>query len=137
MADQFVGKWNLVDSDNFDAYMKQVGVGLVTRKIAANLKPTLDISTEGPNHWKIVSTSTFKTFATEFDLGKEFEEETADGRKMKSVFTMEDGKLVQNQTKISPSDKDSRFERFIQDGKLVITMQCGDVNAKRVYEKAT
>ncbi|KAI1720716.1 lipocalin / cytosolic fatty-acid binding protein family domain-containing protein [Ditylenchus destructor] len=136
MAEQFVGKWNLVESENFDAYMKQVGVGLVTRKIAANLKPVLDFTVDG-DHWKMVSTSTFKTVVTEFDLGKEFDETTADGRVLKSVFTWDGSKLVQTQTKIDPKDKDSRFERYIQDGKLIITMESEGVTAKRVYEKAS
>lgn len=30
---KFVGKWNLVSSENFDDYMKEVGVGLMTRKV--------------------------------------------------------------------------------------------------------
>lgn len=50
--------------------------------MAAKLKPVLEIVVSG-NHWKMVSTSTFKTVVTEFDLGVEFDEETADGRKMK------------------------------------------------------
>lgn len=47
MAEQYVGKWNLVESDNFENYLKQVGVGLVTRKAAAATKPTLEISVNG------------------------------------------------------------------------------------------
>lgn len=47
MTDQFVGKWNLVESDNFEAYLKQVGVGLVTRKAAAATKPQLNITVNG------------------------------------------------------------------------------------------
>ena len=41
MAEQFVGKWKLVESNNFDEYMKQVGVGFVTRKAAAAIKRLL------------------------------------------------------------------------------------------------
>ena len=33
MAQEFAGKWDFVDSDNFDGYMKAAGVGLVTRKV--------------------------------------------------------------------------------------------------------
>lgn len=38
MAEKFVGKWKLVESDNFDEYMKQVGVSFITRKAASALK---------------------------------------------------------------------------------------------------
>ena len=133
---KFVGKWNLVNSENFDEYMKEVGVGLMTRKIGGAVKPVLDIEVNG-EHWKITSTSTFKTFSIEFDLGKEFEETTADGRKMKSTFHVEGDKLIQDQKKIDPKDKNSKFERYLEDGKLVITMETETgVKSKRVYERA-
>jgi len=38
MADKFVGKWKLCDSTNFDEYLKQVGVGLLTRTAAKAIK---------------------------------------------------------------------------------------------------
>jgi fatty acid-binding protein 3 len=52
-AEQFVGKWNLVESENFDEYMKTIGVSYLTRKMAANLKPVLTIEVNG-DHWKLV-----------------------------------------------------------------------------------
>ena len=81
-SQQFVGKWKLVESDNFDAYMKQVGIGWVTRKAGNMAKPIVDISVQG-DHWVMDTRSTFKDVHTEFQLGKEFEEQTPDGRKMK------------------------------------------------------
>ena len=134
MSAEFVGKWAFESSDNFDEYLKQVGVGLITRKVAANLKPSLEFKVSG-DHWTITSTSTFKTFDIDFDLNKEFEETTADGRTLKSTFTFENGKLVQQQKKINPKDKDSVIERYIENGKLVITMDSEGVKAKRVYTK--
>ena len=84
MAQKFVGSWDLIQSDNFDNYMKEIGIGLVARTAGKALKPTLtfEVSPDGA-HWKFTSTSTFKTHATEFDISKEFNEETIDGRKMK------------------------------------------------------
>lgn len=38
MADKFVGKWKLTDSDNFNDYMKEVGVGMIARTGAAAVK---------------------------------------------------------------------------------------------------
>lgn len=77
----FVGHWNFLDSENFDEYLKEAGVGFMTRKVASTLKPTLDFEVNG-DHWKITSTSTFKTIVIEFDLNNEFEEITGDGRKL-------------------------------------------------------
>jgi len=135
MAQNFVGKWNLVDSENFDEYMKTVGVGFMTRKIGATVKPVLTVSVNG-DHWKMLSESTFKNLTTEFDLGKEFEETTADGRTMKSTFTLENGKLMQKQLPIKAEDKASNFERYVEGSKLIMVMESEGVKAKRVYERA-
>lgn len=87
-SEEFVGKWNVESSDNFDEYLKEVGIGLIMRKMACALKPVLDITVSG-DYWKITSTSTFKTFSVEFKLNEEFDETTADGRTMKvSFFTL-------------------------------------------------
>lgn len=100
-AQKFAGKWQLSESDNFDAYLKQVNfiryifryffvtlqanVGFLARTAAKAIKSSLEFIVTG-NHWKMISTSTFKTHAMEFDIGAEFEHETIDGRKMKVSF---------------------------------------------------
>lgn len=55
---------------------------------------------------------------------------------MQSTFTLQGDKLIQEQKKIKSSDKDSHFERYIQDGKLIIDMESEGVKAKRVYQRA-
>ncbi|KAL7073564.1 hypothetical protein ACQ4LE_007294 [Meloidogyne hapla] len=135
MTDKFVGKWKLIDSDNFNDYLKEVGVGMITRTAATGIKPVLEFEVNGDN-WKMTSTSTFTTWVCEFKLGEEKEQKTADGRTLKSKFTFVDGKLIEEQKKISEKDKDSYFERYIDgDGKLVITCESGEVKAVRKYEK--
>lgn len=83
MSEKFVGKWNLLESENFDAYLKHIGIGIIQRKLATSIKPSLLIDVN-ESHWKMTSVSTFKTHSIEFDLGVEFTEETIDGRKMKA-----------------------------------------------------
>uniref|UniRef100_A0A914KIX9 Cytosolic fatty-acid binding proteins domain-containing protein n=1 Tax=Meloidogyne incognita TaxID=6306 RepID=A0A914KIX9_MELIC len=135
MADKFVGKWKLCDSTNFDEYLKQVGVGLLTRTAAKAIKPELEFVVDG-DKWKMTSTSAFTTWVCEFLLGEEKEQATADGRKLKCTFTFVDGKLIEEQKKINDDDKESHFERYIDaDGKLVITCKSGNVEAVRKYEK--
>ena len=135
MAQEFVGKWDFESSENFDEYMKAAGVGLITRKVANNLKPQIVIKVDG-DHWRMESNSTFKNLAVEFDLGKEFEETTGDGRKVMSTFTLDGGKLHQVQKATKSGEKDSTFDRYIVGGKLNIDMECDGVKAKRVYTKA-
>lgn len=59
------------------------------RKMAATIKPTQQISIEG-NKWTIKTHSTLKNTEISFVLGEEFEETTADGRKVKVNNTVTD-----------------------------------------------
>ncbi|KAK6108274.1 Lipocalin / cytosolic fatty-acid binding family protein [Brugia pahangi] len=136
VAEKFAGTWTFAESENFDAYLKQIGVGLIMRGIAKNLKPTLTFSMNG-NKWKIVSESRFKKHVWEFELGEEFDETTPDGRQVKSKFFLEGDVLVQLENAIKASDKSTRFERYIDEqGQLVIVCDSEGVVAKRIYKRA-
>uniref|UniRef100_A0A8R1EGK7 FABP domain-containing protein n=1 Tax=Caenorhabditis japonica TaxID=281687 RepID=A0A8R1EGK7_CAEJA len=67
-AEQFVGRWKLVHSENFEEYMKEVGVGMLARIAAANVKPTLEIKVNGDS-WNVNQLSTFKNTTLNFTLG--------------------------------------------------------------------
>lgn len=59
-----------------------LGVGAIMAKLGSTAKPTLIITVDGDN-WTLTSETTFKTTKVEFKLGVEFDETTADDRKMK------------------------------------------------------
>ncbi|XP_030248620.1 fatty acid binding protein 4b [Sparus aurata] len=133
MAEQFVGNWTLTSSENFDEYMKAIGVGFATRQMGNMAKPNLVISVEDAGLISMKSETTFKTTELKFKLNEEFDETTADGRKTKTIFTLDNGKLVQLQTW---DGKKTTLEREIQDGKLSAKCIMDDVVAVRTYEKA-
>lgn len=58
------------------------GVGLATRKVGTMLKPSTIISVDGDT-LTLKTVSTFKTTELSFKLGEEFDETTADDRKVK------------------------------------------------------
>ncbi|PAA52375.1 hypothetical protein BOX15_Mlig022500g1 [Macrostomum lignano] len=131
-AGGFAGKWKLVDSENFDEYMKALGVGLVMRTAGSTAKPVQEISEAG-GRWTIKTTSTFKSAEISFALGEEFEETTADGRKVKSTVRLEGNKLIQEQK----GDPNSTIIRELgSDGKsFVMTLEAKGVVCKRKYQK--
>ncbi|MEQ2271724.1 hypothetical protein XENORESO_008342 [Xenotaenia resolanae] len=133
MVEQFVGKWTLVSSENFDEYMKAVGMSFATRQMGNLAKPNLVISVGDDGVISIKAESTLKTTAIMFKLNEEFNETTADGRSARSIFTIENGKLVQKQ---SWDGKTTTLERAVQDGKLTAKCIMEDVVAVRTYEKA-
>lgn len=134
MTETLVGTWKLVSSENFDELMKQLGVNFVTRKIGNTVKPNV-IFTRNGDLWTMKTVSTFKNQAIEFKLNEPFEEETLDGRNVKSIMTIEGDKLVQTQR-----DKDNNIvcviTRELNDkGELKTTIKSGDVVSTRVYSK--
>lgn len=132
MVEAFCATWKLTDSQNFDEYMKALGVGFATRQVGNVTKPTVIISQEGD---KVVirTQSTFKNTEISFHLGEEFEEITADDRNCKSVVSLEGDKLIHVQ---KWDGKETNFVREIKDGKMVMTLTFGDVVSVRQYEKA-
>ncbi|XP_077416095.1 fatty acid binding protein 7, brain, a [Vanacampus margaritifer] len=132
MVDAFCATWKLLDSQNFDEYMKAIGVGFATRQVGNVTKPTVVISQDGDK--VVVKTlSTFRNTELSAKLGEEFDELTPDDRKVKSTFTMEGDKFVQVQ---KWDGKETKFDREIKDGKMVMTLTFEGVQAVRTYEKA-
>ncbi|KAI5255579.1 Fatty Acid-Binding Protein, Adipocyte [Manis pentadactyla] len=132
MCDAFLGTWKLVSSENFDDYMKEVGVGFATRKVAGMAKPNMIISKNG-DMITIKSESTFKNTEITFKLGQEFDEVTADDRKVKSIITLDGDALVQVQ---KWDGKSTTIKRKQVDDKLVVECTMKGVTSTRVYERA-
>ncbi|KAM8976409.1 fatty acid-binding protein, heart [Pelodytes ibericus] len=132
MVDSFIGTWKLVDSKNFDEYMKAIGVGFATRQIANVTKPTTIIIKDG-DQIVLQTQSTFKNTEVHFKISEEFDETTADDRKCKSLITLEDGKLKHVQ---KWDGKETTLVREVNGDKLLLTLTIGDVVSTRHYEKA-
>ena len=81
----FNGNWKLDSVDNYDNYLKKLQY-----KMKLKLELSIDVSSDG-QHWKIVSKTgsgifgSMHTHTTEFDVGKEFDEKTQDGRDVRSI----------------------------------------------------
>ncbi|XP_029928808.1 fatty acid binding protein 4b [Myripristis murdjan] len=131
MVDQFIGTWKMTSSENFDEYMKAIGVGFATRQMGNMAKPNLLFSVDD-GVISMKSQTAFKTVEIKFKLNEQFDETTADDRKTKTLITFENGKLVQKQMW---DGKTTTLEREIQDGKLIAKCIMDDVVAVRTYEK--
>lgn len=99
------------------------GVSLLTRKAGNLATPVVELTKADDGKFSLSSNSTFKNTAFSFKLGEEFDEETPDGRKVKSVVVQEGNKLVHTQTeKKSSGDQVSVIVREFQPDQL--TMVC-------------
>ncbi|XP_032566018.1 fatty acid-binding protein, heart [Chiroxiphia lanceolata] len=133
MVEAFAGTWKLVETNNFDEYMKALGVSFATRQMAGLTKPTTIIEVNG-DKVTVKTQSTFKNTEINFKLDEEFDETTADDRHVKSVVKLDGGKLVHVQ---KWDGKETSLVRELKDGKLTLTLTMGNVVCTRTYEKAT
>ncbi|XP_070702362.1 fatty acid-binding protein, heart [Pempheris klunzingeri] len=132
MVEAFVGTWILKESDKFDDYMKELGVGFATRTVANMTKPTTIISVEG-DMVTVKTQSAVKNTELSFKMGEEFDETTADDRKVKSIVNIQDGKLVHIQ---KWDGKETSLVREVNGNALILTLSLGNVVSTRRYEKA-
>lgn len=96
------------------------GVGMVLRKMGGTVSPTVELSKDG-DEFTLSTTSTFKSTVIKFKLGAEFEEETVDGRKVKSVCTFDgDNKLIHKQL----GDKATTIVREFAPDTMVAVSYC-------------
>ncbi|XP_026473074.1 probable fatty acid-binding protein [Ctenocephalides felis] len=122
-------KYKLDKSENFDDYMKALGVSLVTRKLGNQVSPVVELTKNGDTY-TLSSTSTFKNSIITFKLGEEFDEETPDGRKVKSVVTLDGDKLTHEQK----GDKPTKIVREFGPTEMKAVMTVDDVVCTRTYK---
>ncbi|KAG7279530.1 hypothetical protein CRUP_034631 [Coryphaenoides rupestris] len=132
MVDQFSGTWKLTHSENFEDYMKAIGVSAVIRKMGLTVKPKFIVSVGDDGAITMKTKSALKSTEITFKLDEEFDEKTADERLTKTIISFTDGKLVQTQTW---DGKSTTLERTLQDDKLITTCKVGDVVSVRTYER--
>ncbi|XP_017891258.1 probable fatty acid-binding protein isoform X2 [Ceratina calcarata] len=127
---EFLGKkYKLSSSENFDDFMKALGVGMLTRKMGSSVSPVVEL-TENNGLYTLKTTSTFKSSEIKFKLGEEFDEETPDGRKVKSVCTLDGNKLIQKQK----GDKETTIEREFTPSEMKAIMKVDDIVCTRLYK---
>ncbi|XP_068971572.1 sodium/calcium exchanger regulatory protein 1 isoform X2 [Bombus flavifrons] len=127
---EFLGKkYKLFSSENFDDFMKALGVGIMTRKMGSSVSPVIEL-TENNGVYTLKTTSAFKNSEIKFKLGEEFDEETADGRKVKSVCTLDGNKLIQ----VQKGEKDTTIEREFTPTEMKAIMKVDDIVCTRVYK---
>jgi len=117
-------------SENFDEYMSELGVGFMLRKIGGALSPVVSLKKNDNGTYTLSTTSSFKSTEITFTLGQEFDEETLDGRQVKSVCTLEGNTLVQQQG----GDKPSTITRVFTENEMTATMTVGKIICIRHYK---
>ncbi|XP_064618906.1 myelin P2 protein-like [Lineus longissimus] len=134
----FQGTWILESTDNFDGYMRKLGVNFIMRKLGNLAKPTQEIKVndEGEIYIKTITSSTIgKWSELTFKLDQEFDEKTIDGRQVKSLVTKEEEDFVHTQNPSNGGPK-TIIRRRIEDGKYIMKLECDGEVCTRTYVKS-
>lgn len=102
---------------------------MLMRKMGNSISPTIELIKNGDTY-TLNSSSTFKSTTITFKLGEEFEEDTADGRKVKTKITMDGDKFTQEQY----GDKPTTIVREFTADELITTCTIGEVKSVRYYK---
>merc|ERR1712172_10423 len=130
---QMTGTYTRVSEENYEEVLKALNVGFMLRKAALASTPTMTI-TEAGGQWNMVTKTTMKSIDLKFRLGEEFDEETTDGRKCKTIVTMEGNKLITNQ-RATGGGKDALAVREFSDDGVVMTITVDGVSCKQVFKR--
>ncbi|KAF4094870.1 cellular retinoic acid-binding protein 1a [Onychostoma macrolepis] len=135
MPPNFAGTWKMKSSENFDELLKALGVNAMLRKVAgaAAAKPHVEIRQDGEQFYIKTSTSV-RTTEINFRIGEEFDEETVDGRKCKSLATWEtENKIYCKQTLLDQDGPVTFWSRELRGDELILIFGANDVVCTRIY----
>nr|ALS04569.1 cellular retinoic acid-binding protein 2 [Pseudodiaptomus poplesia] len=119
--DSFKGKYERVSADNYEEFLKALGVGLLLRKAATVSTPVMEVSEENGT-WTIKTSTTLKTMELKFKIGEEFDETTPDGRDVTALVTLDGNKLVTVQKAKKDGVASTKSVREFNGDEVVYTM---------------
>jgi len=130
MSIQFNKKYKLDRSENFDEFLKELGVNFVVRKMAGSTTSTVELVDEGNNNYSFNTVSSFRSSSVKFQPGVEFIESRMDGEEVPCIITFEGNKMIQ----VQKGSKPITMVRTFTDDELFLTLKIGDLEAKRWFK---
>jgi len=128
----FGGKWKLDRSENFDEFLKEMGVGMIKRQLASKASPTCEIGVEGDQ--VVITNAGAKTKTEKCKLGEEMETEVM-GETGKVTVVLEGEKLVMTPS-ASNKVKLPSTRRYITGTEMCLELQLGSgVVCKRIFKR--
>ncbi|NXK90406.1 FABPL protein, partial [Formicarius rufipectus] len=124
----FTGKYELQSQENFEPFMKALGLPDDQIQKGKDLKSTTEIVQDGKK-FKVTVTTGSKVLKNEFTIGEECEIEMLSGEKAKGIVQMEgNNKLIANV-------KGLKSITELNGDTITHTMTLGDLTCKRVSKR--
>ncbi|NWI96963.1 FABPL protein, partial [Pitta sordida] len=124
----FTGKYQLQSQENFEPFMKALGLPDDQIQKGKDLKSTTEIVQDGKK-FKVTVTTGSKVMTNEFTIGEESEIELLNGEKAKALVQMEgNNKLIANV-------KGMKSVTELNGDTITHTMTLGDLTCKRISKR--
>ncbi|NXX76325.1 FABPL protein, partial [Urocolius indicus] len=123
----FTGKYELQSQENFEPFMKALGLPDDQIQKGKDIKSISEIVQDGKK-FKVTVTTGSKVMHNEFTVGEECEIETLTGEKVKAVVQLEGNKLITNL-------KGLKSVTELNGDTITNTMTMGDLTYKRVSKR--
>ncbi|XP_039273230.2 fatty acid-binding protein, intestinal-like [Styela clava] len=132
---RFNGEWVCSRDENFDVFLKKLGVGMIARGMAKTLTTTLNIQSADGQKFIVKSTTGPKTREVTFEIGKEIQESSTLGKPMKGTWNLEGDDMVGVFMSVDGCGDAITIKRTIQNDQLIQKMQIGSTECTRYFNK--
>ena len=132
--DPLPGRYLMESSENFDDFMKALGVGMIKRKLANSVIPINEIEISDEEVYTIRTITTVRTSEISFKLNEPFTEDTIDGRKTQTTPTRE-GNLLKLEQKGNKGEKDSVMTRQCDGDIITMKLIVDNIVCTRIYKR--
>lgn len=132
----FQGTWRCISCESVEDLIKKYS-SIKPNQIYTKcpLRMLLKIEfTKKENKWRIISETNFETILTRFEIGKEFNDETVYGKKVKSIATIDESKLVVTQN-TNGNSACVISHQISKNGELIVAFKTKDIEANRVFQR--
>lgn len=104
-------------------------MGWIGRKFATNTSPTVELQKLPDGKYKLITSSTFKTTESVFELDKAFDWKSMGDSEVKCIMTLDGNKLTQTLF----GNPQSTVIREFSDKEMIATMTVNNVTCIRKY----
>ena len=131
----FKGKFERTSEVQYDDFLKALGLNALMRAAATASTPKLEISEED-GQWVTENSTILKKLTLRFELGREFDYKTLDGRDTKTTITFEDGKIVSKQKATKEGETSSTtFMEMNGPDELIYTLTVDEIDNVKCVQK--
>ena len=121
MEEKAKGKYERVSEEQYDDFLKALGVNFMLRKAATVSTPVMEVSELG-GVWSIKTSTSLKAMELKFKVGEAFDETTPDGREVSAMVTLEGNKFISEQTAKKSGQKSTKTVREFTGSECIVTM---------------